>query len=76
MPESLCQRPATLLKKRLRHSYFPVNFVKFLRTPFFYRTPPVATSVVSVIYWIPWYFVHVLGKLQLSLFNLTKNQLL
>ena len=31
-------RPATLLKKRLRHRCFPVNFAKFLRTPF-YRTP-------------------------------------
>ena len=28
-------RPATLLKKRLWHKCFPVNFVKFLRTPFF-----------------------------------------
>ena len=27
-------RPATLLKKRLWHSYYPVNFAKFLRTPF------------------------------------------
>ena len=26
---------ATLLKKRLWHRCFPVNFVKFLRTPFF-----------------------------------------
>ena len=26
-------RPATLLKERLWHRYFPVNFVKFLRTP-------------------------------------------
>ena len=26
-------RPATLLKKRLWHRYFPVNFAKFLRTP-------------------------------------------
>ena len=26
-------RPATLLKKRLWRSVFPVNFVKFLRTP-------------------------------------------
>ena len=31
-------RPATLLKKRLWRRCFPVNFVKFLRTPF-YRTP-------------------------------------
>ena len=27
-------RPATLLKKRFRHRYFPVNFAKLLRTPF------------------------------------------
>ena len=27
-------RPATLLKKRPWHRYFPVNFAKFLRTPF------------------------------------------
>ena len=41
--ERLCQslffnkvagRPATLLKKRLWHSCFIVNFAKFLRTPF------------------------------------------
>ena len=28
-------RPANLLKKRLWHRHFPVNFSKFLRTPFF-----------------------------------------
>ena len=27
-------RPATLLKKRLWHRRFPMNFVKFLRAPF------------------------------------------
>ena len=31
-------RPATLLKKRLRHRCFPVNFVKFLRTSFLQNT--------------------------------------
>ena len=31
-------RPAALLKKRLWHRCFPVNFVKFLRTPFFQNT--------------------------------------
>ena len=33
----LCQslRPATLLKKRLWHRSFPVNFAEFQRTPFF-----------------------------------------
>ena len=30
--------PATLLKKRLWHSCFPVNFAKFLRTPFLHNT--------------------------------------
>ena len=30
-------RAATLLKKRLWHMCFPVNFVKFLRTPFFIK---------------------------------------
>ena len=28
-------RPATLLKKSLRHRCFPVDFAKFIRTPFF-----------------------------------------
>ena len=28
-------RPVTLLKKRLCHRCFPMNFVKFLRIPFF-----------------------------------------
>ena len=31
----LCQSPAILLQKRLWHSCFPVNFIKFLRTAFF-----------------------------------------
>ena len=31
-------RPATLLKKRLRHICFPVNFVEVLRTPFLQNT--------------------------------------
>ena len=30
--------PATLLKKRLWHKCFPVNFVKFQRTPFLHNT--------------------------------------
>ena len=34
----LCLRPATLLKMRLWHRCFPVNFVKFLRTPFLQNT--------------------------------------
>ena len=31
-------RPATLLRKRLWHSCFPLNFAKFLRTPFLQNT--------------------------------------
>ena len=31
-------RPVTLLKKRLRHRCFSVNFAKFLRTPFLQNT--------------------------------------
>ena len=39
MPESFVNnvaghRPVTLLKKRLYHGYFQVNFEKILRTPF------------------------------------------
>ena len=35
---------ATLLKKGTWHRCFPVNFANFLRTRFFYRTPPVTAS--------------------------------
>ena len=31
-------KPATLLKKRLWHRFFLVNFAKFLRTPFLQKT--------------------------------------
>ena len=37
-------RPATLLKKKIWRTCFPVNFVKFFRATFFYRTPLVAAS--------------------------------
>ena len=33
------------VKKSLWSSCFPLNFGKFRRTPFFYRTPAVAASV-------------------------------
>ena len=39
-------KPATLVNKSLRHRWFTVNLVKFLRTPF-YKAPPVATSTES-----------------------------
>ena len=34
----LYQRPETLLKNRPWHRYFPMNFTKFLRTPFLQNT--------------------------------------
>ena len=34
------------VKKRLQHRLFPVKFAKFLTTPFFYSTAPVAASEV------------------------------
>ena len=40
--QALGLRRATLLKKRLWHRCFPVNFAKFLRTPFL--KPAVAAS--------------------------------
>ena len=40
-------RPATLLKKRLLHRSFPVNFVKFLRTPFLQNTSGRLLLLVS-----------------------------
>ena len=36
--QALGLTPGTLLKNRLWHRYFPVNFVKFLRTPFLQNT--------------------------------------
>ena len=38
VPESQSLKPGTLLKKRLWHNYFPVNFAKFLGTPFLQNT--------------------------------------
>ena len=37
-----------ILKKRLLHRCFPVKFVKFLRTAFFYRASPVAASGIII----------------------------
>ena len=37
-------RPAILFKNRLWRSFFLVNFAKFSRAPFFYRTSTVAAS--------------------------------
>ena len=62
VPESLFTivagiRSATLLKKRLGHRCFPVNFAKYLRIPFLENTsglllldigmPPIITLILS-----------------------------
>ena len=39
----ICLRPASLLKKWLRHRYFPVKFAKYL------RIPSVAASSLSIL---------------------------
>ena len=47
------RRPATLLKKRLRHRCLPVTFAKFLRILFLRTFPGAASSHIS--YSIKWY---------------------
>ena len=41
-------RPATLLKKKLWHRRFPINFPKFLRTPFFTEDLLATASVFDL----------------------------
>ena len=60
-------RPATISKKRLWHRYFPLNFAKFLRTPFvtehlrwlllqaYHRSNALTIRFVSRVLW-PWVF--------------------
>ena len=44
-------RPVTLLKKRLWHRCFPVNFAKFLRTPFLQNTSGrLLLSFIQIVY--------------------------
>ena len=43
-------RAAALLKKSLWHRCFPVNFAKFLRTPFLQNTSGRLLSNVKVLY--------------------------
>ena len=54
-------KPATLLKKRLWHSWFPVSFVKFLKKSF-YRTPlddRIRTSATCWLSFFSWPFLFV-----------------
>ena len=43
-PSLFFNNVVTLLKKRLRHRCLPVNFVKFLRTPFLLNSSPLKIS--------------------------------
>ena len=45
-------RPATLLRKRLQHRCFPVNFAKFWKAPLSQNTFRRLLLVVSELYWI------------------------
>ena len=48
-------RPATSLKKRLWHRCFPVNFAKFLRTPFLLDDSSVLLTYSVPMF--PFYFI-------------------
>ena len=50
---------STLLKKRLWYRCFPGNFVKFLRTTFFYRTPPGDCFWISKAMLKFWFIFHI-----------------
>ena len=45
-------RAANLLKKRLWHRCFPVNFFEISNNTFSYRTPPVAATVLALYLFI------------------------
>ena len=61
--------PATLLKKRLWHRHFPVNFAKSLRTPFLQNTSwrlvlhDAAILVAPTKYWVKVISIHLINKI-------------
>ena len=58
-------RPAQLRKKRHLHSCFPLNFAKFLRTPFFTEHVWTTVSYISFSYILE-KFESILTGLQIS----------
>ena len=46
--------PVILLKKRLCHRYFPVNFAKFLRTPLLQNTSAASKDVKKIYVKLLW----------------------
>ena len=68
-------RPATSLKKRLCHSCFPVNFAKFLRTP--YLTEHLWWLLLTFLFvyfkdLIFWVLSGSGGSFFIEIFNMTK----
>ena len=69
----LCHRPASLLKKRLWHKCFPVNFAKFLKTRFLQNISGrlllyiswVMTEISWLMYESPVLKLHWLGVIKL-----------
>ena len=62
VPESLFievagLRSATVLKKRLGRKCFPVNFAKFLRTPFLQNTSGRLLLVIPLFIYVLFYFL-------------------
>ena len=49
----ILSQPATLLKNRLWHRYFPVDFAKFFKTPFLLST----SGSCFCLFWIHFIFV-------------------
>ena len=64
--------PATLLKKKLWHRCFPVNFVKFLRTSFFTLHFQTTASVQVSIFHVRtfWVFYQKYSNIFLYVFSL------
>ena len=64
-------RPATLLKKRIWHWCFPVNFAKFLRTPFLTEHLRWLLLIIIWRFWIRTIFCSSFGvKLRSKYFTL------
>ena len=64
-------RPATLLKKSLWYRCFPINFAKFLKTPFLQNTSGRLLLSFKIFNTIKWPIVH---KDSSSLFNLSNKR--
>ena len=58
LQKNTCARVSFLMKKKLWHRCFPVNFVKFLRTPFF----------IEHLWWLLLQFMYFIYQLFYTLF--------